>query len=170
MRIFLVCFLFLSGVCLKAGAHFSKADTNGLSLKLDVLNNNEIRVTVKNISKKVIMAYSYVKTYENHYDYFEVEAQTPDGDKIFLSFVADREQSAPVIVELKPGESFSHKINLKQWAERPINSKSLKDAGLNHLPNGIKIRAKYLKQPCSDCSEYYKSIWSGYIYSDWQKF
>ncbi|MBI4646474.1 MAG: hypothetical protein HY738_07740 [Bacteroidia bacterium] len=66
-------------------------------------------------------------------------------------FYNKREKSAPVIVELKPGESFSHTIDFIQWTERSINMETLKGAGLNHLPHGIKIRAKYLNSPCGNC-------------------
>lgn len=85
-------------------------------------------------------------------------------------FYTDREKSAPVIVELKSGENFSHTIDLFQWSEQSINKETLKKAGFNHLPNRIKIRAKYRNSPCENCNNYYKSIWTGYIYSDWVDF
>ncbi len=153
---------------------FGQADTltykNNLSVSLKVLNDSQIFITVKNTSNKLIKAYSHVETYEKHYDYFEIEALTPDHDEMVFSFFDDRDRSAPFIVELKPDESFSHTIDLLQWSERSISRETLKSAELNHLPHGIKIRAKYRNSPCENCNEYYKSIWTGYIYSDWVDF
>jgi len=141
-----------------------------LKITLLVLNESEIEITVKNVSNKVIKAYSHVETYEKHFDYIEIEAITPDFDKMYFSFYDDREKSAPIIVELKPNESFSHKIDLISWSEREINSNTIIRAGLNHLPHGIKIRAKYRNSACENCNEYYKSIWTGFIYSEWIEF
>ena len=144
--------------------------TNDLVVTLKVLNDTLINISVKNVGKSLIRAYSYVKTNENHYDYFEIEAITPDHDKMYFSFYDSRDKSASIIIELKPSESFSHTIDFLQWTERNINKETLKEAGLNNLPHGIKIRAKYRNSPCENCNEYYKSIWTGYIYSDWVDF
>lgn len=143
---------------------------NGLSVNLIVLNDSMISIAVQNNSDNLIRAYSHVETYERHYDFFEIEVLTPDMDEIILSFYDDRDKSASIVVELKPGESFSHDINLLRWAERSVNIDELKRAGLYQLPHGIKIRAKYRNTPCDNCNEYYKSIWSGFIYSDWVDF
>jgi hypothetical protein len=141
-----------------------------LFVDLKVLDDSMINITVTNSSTNLIKAYSYVKTYEKHYDYFEIEAVTPDNDKMYFCFYDNRDKSAPVIVELKPGESFSHTINFLQWAERSVNKNTLKLARLNHLPHGIKIRAKYRNSACDNCNDYYKSIWTGFVYSDWVDF
>ena len=127
-------------------------------------------ITVKNISKNIIRAYSHVKSDELHYDYFEIEAKTPDNDMMYFVFYGERDKSAPVVVSLKPGESFSHTIDFLNWAQRSINNQTLKEAGLNHLPHGIKIRAKYRNSPCDNCSDDLKSIWTGFVYSDWVDF
>ena len=144
--------------------------TEDLLVNLKVLNETQINISVNNASKNLIRVYSHVETEEKHYDYFEIEAITPDHDKMFFSFYDKRDKSAPVIVELKSGESFSHTIDFLKWTERNINKETIKSAGFNHLPHGIKIRAKYRNSPCENCNEYYKSIWTGYIYSDWVDF
>jgi len=141
-----------------------------IAVTLNVLNESQINITVKNISEKTIQAYSHVKSDEINYDYFEIEASTPDNDKMYFDFYSDRDKSAPVIVTLKPGESFSHTINFVKLAERSINKETLIRAGLNHLPHGIKIRAKYRNSPCDNCSEALKAIWTGYVYSEWVDF
>lgn len=148
----------------------SLSKINDLGLNLKVLNDSQITVTVNNASNKTIRAYSYVEAYERHYDYFEIEVLTPDNDRMVFVFYDDREKSASIVFELKPGESFSHTIDLLKWASRSVNSETLKSAGLNHLPHGVKIRAKYLNRPCDNCNAYYKSIWTGYIYSEWVSF
>jgi hypothetical protein len=145
-------------------------EAKGLGVLVEVLKNDSIRITVKNISKKTITAYSHVECGEKHYDWFEVEGLTPDHDKLYFSFTDDREKSAPIIVSLKPGKSFSHTISLSAWAVRAGNKEMMKKAGFNYLPHGIQIRVKYRNSPCSDCSDYYKSIWTGYVYSNWVKF
>lgn len=141
-----------------------------LSVALKVLDDSLVSVTVKNESDKMIRAYSHVETYERHYDYIEIHALTPDHEELVISFVDDRDKSAPVIVELKPGESFSHTINLVHWAARSINKPALEKEGFYYFPKGIKIRAKYRNSACDNCNEYYKSIWTGFIYSDWVDF
>lgn len=155
--------------CFSVAHHFNKT-SNSLIVALQVIDDSLIKVTVTNISDSTIEAYSYVKTHENHYDYFELEALSPDNDRFCLSFSDDRDKSAPIIETLKPGSSLTHTINLKSWAERWFNKSVLKKAGFNYLPHGIKIRMKYFKGECSNCNEYYKSIWSGVIYSDWVEY
>jgi hypothetical protein len=147
-----------------------KSGQNNLTVSLKVLDETRIMITVKNISDKNILAYSHVETYEKHYDYFEVEALTPDHDEMFFDFVDARDKSAPVITKLGPGESFSHTIDFIKWTERSNNRAELKRAGFNTLPHGIKIRVKYFNAPCSSCSGYYKSIWSGTVFSEWVDF
>ncbi len=153
---------------------FGQVDTlkqsKELVVSLKVLNKTQVNITVKNISKKIINAYSYVKAENNQYDYFEIEALTPDHEQMVFVFYSDREKSVPVIVELKPDESFSHTIDLLQWSEQSINKETLSRSGFHYLHNGIKIRAKYRNSPCENCNEYYKSIWTGYVYSDWVDF
>ncbi|MEI6346822.1 MAG: hypothetical protein WCP69_02635 [Bacteroidota bacterium] len=87
-----------------------------LNASLTVLNDSCILVTVKNISNKTIRLFSHVISEYKQYDYFEVEAITPDYDKFYLNFYDDREKSASIIVELKPNESFSHTIDLLAWS------------------------------------------------------
>lgn len=146
------------------------SDVKGLQVSLKKLTENQINITVTNAGKKNIRAYSHVEAGEKHYDYFEVEALTPDGERMYFNFTESRLKSAPVIVDLKPAGNFSHTIDLVQWSGRSTNKQSLKKAGFNNLPHGIKIRLKYFNQPCDNCSEYYKSIWTGYVYSDWIQF
>jgi hypothetical protein len=147
-----------------------KINADELKVELKALDENNINISVNNISNKNITAYSYVKTYENQYDYFVIEALIPGHDKIVLYFIDDRDQSGPVIVKLLPGESISHDIDLVKWSTRRINKDALKKSGFEHLPHGIKIRAKYTNAPCKDCNDYYKSIWTGSVYSGWVDF
>lgn len=135
-----------------------------LNLDLKLLNDSLINITVKNTSDYLIKAYSHVETHEKQYDYFEIEALTLDHDKMIFSFYGNRDKSYPVVIELKPGESFSHTINLLHWSARNINKQTLTDAELNQLPHGVKIRAKYRNNSCENCD---KSIWTGYVYSNW---
>jgi hypothetical protein len=140
---------------------------SGLSASLEVVKNDSIRITVKNISKKTVAAYSNVICRENQYDYFELEAITPDNKKLVFNFYDDRPTYAPVLALLGPNESFSHTISLTDWSDRIINQAALKNAGLKSLPRGTKLRAKYLS---SEADSFNHFIWSGYVYSDWVTF
>lgn len=142
-----------------------------LLVELTVLDEDSIKIKVTNISDKMLRLYSHVEADIRHYDYFEVEAITPDNEHLYFSFVGDRDKSAPVILELEPNKSFEHEINLLEWANSAYNQRTLKTIGFNHLSSFkfFKMRAKYFNQPCEDCSDYYKSIWSGYCYSEWTK-
>lgn len=145
-------------------------NTKELLVDLTILDENFIEITVTNISEKIVRAYSHVLADELHYDYFEVEAITPDYEHLYFSFYADREKSAPIIVELQPQESFTHKIDLLSWANSSTNKATLETIGFQQLSSfrSFKLRAKYRNSPCQDCNAYYKSIWSGYCYSEWK--
>jgi hypothetical protein len=142
-----------------------------LKLELKILNTREILVKITNVSQQMIRAYSHVIGEEKHYDNFEIEAITPDYEHLYFSFYDDRLRSAPVIVELQAQESFEHTIDFLAWANRQVNRATLQTAGLNHLSDfkALKLRAKYRNSPCQNCNEYYKSIWTGFVYSDWIK-
>ncbi len=149
-------------------------DTNSslvdLKLELKILNKREIWLKITNLSPQMICAYSHVIGEEKHYDYFEIEAATPDYEHLYFSLYNERLKSAPVIVELQPNESFEHTIDLLAWINREVNWATLQRAGLQHLSDlkSLKIRAKYRNSPCQNCNEYYKSIWTGFVYSEWQ--
>lgn len=146
------------------------AQDKSLKIDLKVLKEGKIQVSVTNLTNKTLRLYSHVKAEENHYDYFEIEAYTPDYEHIYgISLMKDRDKSAPVIVELSSQKNFTHIINLDYWVGMYHNQLILKKYGLQTLPQkcGVKIRVKYRNSPCTDCSEYYKAIWTGYVYSDW---
>jgi hypothetical protein len=143
-----------------------------LKLELKILDKREIWLKITNLSPKMIRAYSHIIGEEKHYDYFEIEAITPDYDQLYFSLSDERLKSAPVIVELQTNESFEHTIDLLTWANRPVNRATLQRAGLNHLTDlkSLKIRAKYRNSPCQNCNEYYQSIWTGFVYSEWKNY
>jgi hypothetical protein len=140
------------------------------SLKVDlkVLKEGKIQVKITNISSSSLDLYSHVKAGEKlHYDFFELEAKTPDYEHIYgIDFIDNRDKAYPVVVQLKPNTSFSHTINLVEWSEKEHNKQTLwKYAQIQSLPQkcGIKIRIKYYNSQ----TEEGKRIWQGYAYSDW---
>lgn len=145
-------------------------NASDLMVTLKVLSATEINISVKNISKHLIRLYSHVNAQEKHFDFFDVEAITLDFREMVFRFFDDRNRSARIIVELKPNESFSHTIDFVAWTKRTANKETFKKVGLTKLPTGTKIRAKYYNTPCENCNEYYKSIWTGSVYSDWVNF
>jgi hypothetical protein len=155
------CFLQVPAFAQTAG----QSQTSGnLAVSLQLVQNDSVRITVKNVGKKTVAAYSNVICRENQYDYFELEMITADNKKLVFNFYDDRPTYAPVLALLSPNESFSHTISLTDWSERLINQAALKNAGLKSLPHGTKIRAKYLS---SESESFNHFIWSGYVYSDW---
>jgi hypothetical protein len=143
-----------------------------LHLSLKKIDERSVEVRLTNVSKQVVRLYSYVETgVERHYDNFEIVLLTPDNEQMYLSFYADRDKSASIIVELKPNENLTHTIDLVFWANHYVNHSELQKIGLFHLSsiNSLKAKARYFNQPCQDCAEYYQAIWSGYCESEWTK-
>lgn len=154
-------FLFVLWLC---GGCLWSNPANGLQLGIRT-NGAIITVELKNIGNKPITAYSHVETYERHYDWFSFrvyakEAEVSGVNKSFIPIllVSDREQSAPVHVSLKPGDAITHSINLFDWMNRKVNQ-NLK------LSGEFQIQAVYKNDPCTDCNDFYKSIWVGTLES-----
>jgi len=151
------------------GFNWSKP-INGLQLGIKA-QGALITLELKNISDKTIIAYSHVETHEIQYDWFSFRVFLKDGFRLtvnngiliespisyFPVNLSDfREISAPVYKSLGPGESISHTINLFNWIGRNVNN-NLK------LEGNYEIQAIYKNEPCTDCSEFYKSFWTGII-------
>jgi len=172
MKTFQLCLIwFVFTYTLMAQDRDAQYQSKDLKVNLKVVKGGKIEVSVTNITTKMLRLYSHVIADIKHYDYFEIEAYTPDYEHIYgISMAGDRDKSAPVIVELAPQKSFSHTIDLNYWLATPHNIQTLQRyAQLQTLPDkcGVKIRVKYRNSPCTDCNEYYKSIWTGYAYSEW---
>ncbi len=141
-----------------------------LHLSVKKVDERSVEVRLTNVSKQVVRLYSHVETgEERHYDNFEIVLLTPDNEQMYLSFYGDRDKSARIIIELQPNENLTHTIDLVYWANHYVNSAELKNIGLFHLSSIslLKVKARYFNQPCQDCTEYYKAIWSGYCDSEW---
>lgn len=145
-------------------------DTQNKSLQVDlkVLKDGKIEVKITNIYSHDLYLNSHVKAGENlHYDFFELEAITPDYEHIYgIDFIDDRDKAYLVVAQLKPKESITHTINLLEWTEKVHNQQTLwKYAQIRSLPQkcGVKIRIKYY----NSLTEEKRKIWKGHVYSDW---
>jgi len=140
----------------------------GLALTLEPVNDNDIKISVTNLSKRALRFYSYSQGHEKGYDNFELEIVTPDNDRVVINFYNFSEKPMLNIVSLKPGESFSHVIDLQYWSRQGSNKSELNGIGLSEVFHGIgKMRVIYRNRPCENYSNYEKSIWTGTIFSDW---
>lgn len=90
-------------------------------------------VTITNTTRSTIAFRSHVKTHELHYDWLAISMRYPTGTAKDcadghagvavrnLTFTDSRDKSYNVDVQLAPGKSVTHKINLKKWAKRKVN-------------------------------------------------
>ncbi len=90
-------------------------------------------VTITNTAHSTITLRSHVKTHELHYDWLTISLRYPTGTAKDcadghagiavrnLTFTDNRDKSYNVDVQLAPGKSVTHKINLKKWAKRRVN-------------------------------------------------
>lgn len=145
-------------------------DTQNKSLQVDlkVLKDGKIEVKITNIYSHDLYLNSHVKAGESlHYDFFELEAKTPDYEHIYgIDFIDSRDKAYPVTIQLKPKESITHTINLLELLEKAHNKQTLWEyAKIRSLPQkcGVKIRIKYYNSQ----TEEKRKIWRGYVYSDW---
>ena len=140
-------------------------------LTLMILNRTDIKLTLTNRSNRALYLYSHVEAEENHYDFFEIEARTPDGEEMHVSLYEDRLKSAPVVELVDSQCSFSHTINLVHWANKPVNRQELSRAGLFTLSDirSFRLRAMYRYIPGSKraFTQEYPHVWTGAIVSEW---
>jgi hypothetical protein len=106
-------------------------------------------IEVKNTSKRALTLASHVRTHEMHYDAFAVELDDPvagtegcgAGDAVrrtrTLTFADSRDKSIAIEVDLDPGQSFTHRIDLDGWAQRAING------GQRLAPGFYNVRVVY---------------------------
>lgn len=163
-------FMIFASIFNISGSKSMITSENTLHLSVKKVDARSVEVRLTNVGKQVVRLYSHVETgEERHYDNFNVILRTPDHEEIYLSFYSDRLRSAPIIVELQPNENLTHTIDLLYWANHYTNHSQLKNIGLFHLSSIelLKVKARYFNQPCQDCTEYYKAIWSGYCDSEW---
>jgi hypothetical protein len=145
-----------------------------LFLSLTILNKTDIKLTLTNSSNAALYLYCHVAAEEKHYDFFHIEARTPDGDEMHFSLYEDRLKSAPIVELVQSQHSFSHTINLVHWANKPVNREELRRARLFTLSDirSFRLRAIYQYIPGSKrtFTQEYPHVWTGSIVSEWGEF
>lgn len=114
-----------------------------VAVTLSVDGNHVATIVVKNVSKRTLTLPSHVQTHELHYDWLAVGIGYPSAKKCAppnehaswrtLSFVDDRDKSTRITVDLAPGRSFTHRIDLDAWARRAVNGGAPLAAGYSTI-------------------------------------
>ena len=81
----------------------------------------QLELTWRNTAGTAIRLATHVFAGENHYDWVKVTLTDRAGASRRLQFMDNRDESAPVAVDLAAGASTSATIDLAAWAKRPIN-------------------------------------------------
>lgn len=112
------------------------------------------RLTLRNTGPTPLRLISHVDAGERHYDPFVITLVDVNEVMRTLRFIADRNESARVVVELAPGADLEHEIDLAAWALRPVN-------GGRPLAGGAyDAEARYQVAP-------EPGLWSGSLASGW---
>lgn len=127
--------------------------SEGLSLGFSA-DGTLARLTLRNTGPAPVRLLSHVDAGELHYDPFVVTLVDEHGATRTLHFIADRNESARVVVELDPDAQLEHEIDLALWALRPVNGSRPLDAGT------YDADARYEVAPEPD-------LWSGNLVSGW---
>ena len=95
------------------------------------------RLGLENVGAAAFDVMSHVAAVgEKHFDWYTVVLDGPGGQRE-LSFVDDRNRSAPIRVTLAPGEALEQAIDLAAWAARAVNGTAPLAAGRH------EARARY---------------------------
>jgi hypothetical protein len=81
----------------------------------------QLELTWRNTTGAAIKLATHVFAGENHYDWVKVTLTDRAGASRRLQFMDNRDESAPVVVDLAAGASTTATIDLAAWARRPIN-------------------------------------------------
>jgi hypothetical protein len=77
-------------------------------------------VALYNAGPDLLRVLSYVDAGERHYDPFTIVLTGPIASRT-LHFYDDRNESGLVIVDLEPGQTCEHVLELDAWAKRKAN-------------------------------------------------
>ncbi|CAN5437112.1 hypothetical protein BH09MYX1_BH09MYX1_16040 [soil metagenome] len=94
-------------------------------------------VTLDNRGTAPVCLYASVAANGEHFDWMTVVIDGGPGPRRNLTFVDDRNRSAPISYELGPGSSLTKKIDLDAWARRRING------GRPLAPGGYTVSLDY---------------------------
>ena len=98
----------------------SKAAAAGVAFTV-AAHGAQLELTWRNATGAAIKLATHVFAGENHYDWVKVTLTDRAGASRRLQFMDNRDESAPVVVDLAAGASTTATIDLVAWAKRPIN-------------------------------------------------
>src|SRR5262249_40139400 len=84
--------------------------------------NAQLSITWKNTSNAALKVATHVFAGEKHFDWLSVTLTDAAGTKRTLVFTDNRDESAPVFVDLAPGATTTETIDLAAWAARAPNA------------------------------------------------
>ncbi|WP_125474083.1 hypothetical protein [Caballeronia humi] len=80
-----------------------------------------LSITWKNTGSTPLRVATHVFAGEKHFDWLTVTLTGRDGRARKLSFTDNRDESAPVVIDLVPGAITGETIDLDAWASRAAN-------------------------------------------------
>src|SRR5215217_3389429 len=92
---------------------------NGLELRITALGTTAV-LTLYNGGSDSLKVLSHVVANDLHYDWFTITL-VGDTETRVLHLYDDRNESHRVIVDLSPGQSLEHQIDVIAWASREAN-------------------------------------------------
>lgn len=116
--------------CAAKGYHAPAGALPKLSL---ATRGSLLDVTYENAGTAPVCLYTHVATHEEHFDWLTVELIDAGGHVRSLGFSDMRDKSAPVSVELAPGQRVTKTVDVAAWAARGINGKKPLAAGTYQL-------------------------------------
>lgn len=154
-------FALLALLCLSAAVHASPSATSKPSNDLELTASVEpttlkVDVSLHNVGKKPLKVRSHIEAGERHYDPFTITLEWPtlDGksctkrNRVELSLLDNRDESAAIDATLQPGGSITHTIDVPAWAKKPFNGTHILGGGLYK----INVRYRFTGD---------KTIWNG---------
>ena len=97
----------------------SSSINNGLELRLAAAGTTAV-ITLYNGGPGSLKVLSHVDAEDRHYDWFTISL-IGDTETRVLHLYDDRDESHRVIVDLDPGQSLEHRIDLVAWSMRKAN-------------------------------------------------
>lgn len=90
-------------------------------------------VTYENAGTAPVCLYTHIATHEEQLDWLTVELTDATGHTRTLAFTDSRDKSAPVSVELAPGQRVTVALDVADWAARRVNGGKPLAAGTYQL-------------------------------------
>jgi len=100
----------------------SRANPSASELTLGITTRGEIaELTLTNVSQLPLKVLSHVESSRIDLDWYTLTVVGVTGETRTLHLGGPRNESAVVLVELAPGKSLSHDVDIQKWAVQSFN-------------------------------------------------